>query len=91
MSASSSWLGWRGLTGGASSYGGSSEKATAAGDSFTSEYDENTKAVKPVDSGMEKVAKDRAGHGWRKWTREELMAHIGRGQLGCLLVIGTSR
>ena len=25
---------------------------------------------------MEKVAKDRAGHGWRKWTREELIAHI---------------
>ena len=43
---------------------------------FTFEYDEDTKAVKPVDSGMEKVAKDRAGHGWRKWTREELIAHI---------------
>ena len=57
-------------------YGDSSEKATAAGDSFTFEYDEDTKAVKPVDSGMEKVAKDRAGHGWRKWTREELIAHI---------------
>jgi hypothetical protein len=25
---------------------------------------------------MEKVPSDRAGHGWRKWTREEIIEHI---------------
>jgi hypothetical protein len=38
--------------------------------------DADSKLVKPVDQGFEKVAKDRAGHGWRKWTRKELVDHI---------------
>jgi hypothetical protein len=51
-------------------YSGAAEKAAPPGDSYTFEYDEDKKQLKPVDKGMEQVPSDRAGHGWRKWTRE---------------------
>jgi hypothetical protein len=57
-------------------YSDAAEKAAPSGDSYTFEYDEDKKQLKPVDKGMEQVPSDRAGHGWRKWTREEIIEHI---------------
>ena len=50
-------------------------KKSSLNDSFTFEYDEETKRVRPVGAETEKI-KDRAGHGWREWSKEEIRRHV---------------
>jgi hypothetical protein len=50
-------------------------KKSNINDSFTFEYDEDTKRVRPVGAEVEKIM-DRAGHGWREWSKEEIRKHV---------------
>jgi hypothetical protein len=47
-----------------------------ADDTFTFEYDDKTQTVRPVDGVTDKMGKDRAGHGWKSWTRAEIKEHV---------------
>ena len=50
-------------------------KKSSLNDSFTFEYDEETKRVRPVGAEMEKI-KDRAGRGWRELSKDEIRRHV---------------
>ena len=45
-------------------------------DSFTFEYDDKTKTVRPVDGTSDKINQDRAGFGWKSWTKDEIKEHV---------------